>query len=112
MAGGKGGFGRPSLAYDEQEAEISLVEHMVKAASGTGRGEITRGELFAYLASEYDADYAKQEGESGPQHGSRVGKLFKEALAEVGVSIDAVKVKSPEGTESRGYRLQDLQVLS
>jgi S-DNA-T family DNA segregation ATPase FtsK/SpoIIIE len=93
------------------EVEVTIVDRLIKAVASTGRGEATRAEVFAYLAG-VDGRYARADGESDSQYGSRVGKLLKADLDAMTVSVDAVKVMSADGRESRGYRLQDIHSLS
>jgi S-DNA-T family DNA segregation ATPase FtsK/SpoIIIE len=87
--------------------EATILDHLIQAATGTGRGEVTRAEAFAYLAG-VDAQYARRDEESDAQYGSRVGKLLAAAMAADGVELEAVKVDTADGKTSRGYRLDDL----
>jgi S-DNA-T family DNA segregation ATPase FtsK/SpoIIIE len=103
-AGGEGGKGRIGRA----PAEPTLLDHLIKAVSATGRGVATRAEVFAYLAT-VDEQYGRREEESGAQYSARVGKLLASAMTAEGVEVAAVKVTSADGRDSRGYRLADLQ---
>jgi len=108
VAGGAGGFGRPNRVNGpSDEAHVSVLDHLVKAVSSTGRGEATKAEVFAHLAR-MDEQYERGADESDAQYGSRVGKLLAAALAADGVDIKTVKVDTADGRESRGYRLADL----
>jgi S-DNA-T family DNA segregation ATPase FtsK/SpoIIIE len=89
------------------EPEVTILDHMVKAASATGRGVITRAELFTYLAA-VDEQYARGEAESDAAYNARVGRALAAALDAAGVTVEAVKVPTEDGSRSMGYRLEDL----
>ena len=91
----------------QSEREPDLLDHIIKAASGTGRGSVTRAELFAHLA-QVDERYERADDETDAQYGSRVGKVLAAALADAGLDIKPAKVAAADGRESRGYRLDDL----
>ncbi|MFD7185509.1 hypothetical protein ACFV90_36805 [Streptomyces sp. NPDC059904] len=90
------------------EPEITILDHLIKAASATGRGVVTRAELFSYLAV-VDEQYGRTEEESDGAYNARVGKTLAAALEAEGVSVEAVKVPTDDGSRSMGYRLDDLQ---
>ncbi|WPO74011.1 FtsK/SpoIIIE domain-containing protein [Streptomyces sp. KN37] len=90
------------------EPEVTILDHLIKAASATGRGVITRAELFAHLAT-VDTEYARVEEESDSAYNARVGRLLAAALDEQGVEVEPVKVPTADGGRSMGYRLEDLQ---
>ncbi|MFE2832206.1 FtsK/SpoIIIE domain-containing protein [Streptomyces mirabilis] len=102
-AGGEGGKGR----IGERPAELTILDHLIDAASATGRGEATRAEVFAYLAT-VDKRYGYRVDETDAQYSARVGKLLAAAMAEEGLDIKAVKVSTVEEKEARGFRLDDL----
>jgi S-DNA-T family DNA segregation ATPase FtsK/SpoIIIE len=102
-AGGEGGKGRIGSA----PAVLTLLDHLIDAAASTGRGEATRAEVFAHLAT-VDPRYGYRVDESDAQYSARVGKLLAAAMAEEGLDIKAVKVSTVEGKEARGFRLDDL----
>jgi S-DNA-T family DNA segregation ATPase FtsK/SpoIIIE len=89
------------------EPEVTILDRLIKAASATGRGVITRAELFARLAVE-DAEYARSEEESDSAYNARVGRLLAAALDAEGVTVEPVKVPTADGGRSMGYRLEDL----
>ncbi|WP_428956198.1 ATP-binding protein [Streptomyces sp. cg35] len=89
------------------EAEATILDHMIKAASVTGRGVVTRAELFAHLAT-VDAEYVRLDEESDNAYNARVGRLLAAAMADEGVTAEAVKVSTSDGGRSMGYRLEDL----
>jgi S-DNA-T family DNA segregation ATPase FtsK/SpoIIIE len=91
--------------------EVTILDHLRKSIASTGRGEATRAEVFAYLAG-VDGRYKRGDDESDGRYGARVGKLLKDSLGAAGITIDAVKVSTADGRESRGFRLEDLQQLS
>jgi hypothetical protein len=90
------------------EPEVTILDHMIKAAAGTGRGVVTRAELFAHLAA-VDAEYARAGEESDSAYNARVGRLLAAALDAEGVTVEPVKVPTADGGRSMGYRLEDLQ---
>ncbi|MFJ3289970.1 FtsK/SpoIIIE domain-containing protein [Streptomyces sp. NPDC086669] len=89
------------------EPEVTILDHLVKAASSTGRGVVTRAELFAHLAT-VDAEYVRTAEESDAAYNARVGRLLAAALDAEGVSVEPVKVPTADGGRSMGYRLEDL----
>lgn len=103
-AGGEGGNGRIGSA----PAVLTLLDHLIDAAVSTDRGEATRAEVFAYLAT-VDPRYGYRVDETDAQYSARVGKLLAAAMAEEGLDIKAVKVSTADGRESRGFRLTDLE---
>jgi S-DNA-T family DNA segregation ATPase FtsK/SpoIIIE len=72
------------------EPEVTILDHMIKAASGTGRGNVTRAEVFAYLAT-VDEEFVQGNDESDARYASRVGAALKSRLAAVGVELPAVQ---------------------
>lgn len=103
-AGGERGNGR----IGPRPTEPTLLDHLLKAVGSTGRGEATRAEVFAYLATVFE-QYERRDEESDAQYSARAGKVLAAAMATEGLDIKAVKVSTTEGKESRGYRLADLQ---
>jgi S-DNA-T family DNA segregation ATPase FtsK/SpoIIIE len=102
-AGGEGGKGRIGSA----PVALTLLDHLIDAAESTGRGEATRAEVFAYLAT-VDERYGYRVDETDAQYSARAGKLLAAAMAAEGLDIKAVKVSTAEGREARGFRLDDL----
>jgi S-DNA-T family DNA segregation ATPase FtsK/SpoIIIE len=102
-AGGEGGKGRIGAA----PAVLTLLDHLIDAAGSTDRGEATRGEVFAYLAT-VDERYGYRVDETDAQYSARAGKLLAAGMAAAGLDIKAVKVATVEGKEARGFRLDDL----
>ncbi|MGW9401449.1 FtsK/SpoIIIE domain-containing protein [Streptomyces sp. NPDC055642] len=102
-AGGEGGKGRIGAA----PAVLTLLDHLVDAAEATGRGEATRAEVFAHLAT-VDERYGYRVDETDAQYSARAGKLLAAALAAEGLDIKAVKVSTADDKEARGFRLTDL----
>lgn len=103
VAGGEGGKGRIGSA----PAVLTLLDHLVGAVESTGRGEATRAEVFAHLAT-VDERYGYRVDETDAQYSARAGKLLAAAMAAEGLDIKAVKVSTTEGKEARGFRLDDL----
>ncbi|MFD8199997.1 FtsK/SpoIIIE domain-containing protein [Streptomyces sp. NPDC059701] len=102
-AGGEGGKGRIGAA----PAVLTLLDHLIDAAESTGRGEATRAEVFAHLAT-VDDRYGYRVDETDAQYSARAGKLLAASLTEEGLDIKAVKVSTGDGREGRGFRLDDL----
>lgn len=102
-AGGEGGKGRIGAAV----VALTLLDHLIDAASSTDRGEATRAEVFAHLAT-VDPQYGYRVEESNAQYSARVGKLLAAAMTAEGLDIKAVKVSTAEGKEARGFKLDDL----
>lgn len=86
---------------------MTLLDHLIDAAAGTGRDEATRAEVFAYLAT-VDDRYGYRVDETDGQYNARVGKVLAAAMKAEGLDIKAVKVSTAEGKEARGFRLDDL----
>ncbi|EGE40807.1 hypothetical protein GTY83_07130 [Streptomyces sp. SID4928] len=103
VAGGPTGKGTAVQA----EAEPTILDHIVKAVTATGRGEATRGEVFAHLAT-VDERYERGDTESDAQYGSRAGKLLSADLDAEEVELKAVKVSTADGGEGRGFKLAAL----
>jgi S-DNA-T family DNA segregation ATPase FtsK/SpoIIIE len=101
-AGGERGNGRIV-----REVKPTLRDYLIKAVSSTGRGEATRAEVFAYLATIFE-QYEHRDGESDAQYSARVGKVLAAAMTSESLDIKAVKVSTAEGRESRGFRLDDI----
>ncbi|MEU7066912.1 FtsK/SpoIIIE domain-containing protein [Streptomyces sp. NPDC046161] len=104
VAGGPTGKGTAVSA----EAEPDLLDHLIKAATSTGRGVITRAEVFAYLST-LDDQYVRIDGESDSAYNARVGRALAAALDAEGLSLEAAKVSTDDGGRAMGYRLEDLQ---
>jgi S-DNA-T family DNA segregation ATPase FtsK/SpoIIIE len=102
-AGGEGGKGRIGAA----PAVLTLLDHLIDAAEATGRGEATRAEVFAHLAT-VDERYGYRVDETDAQYSARAGKLLAADLAAEGLDIKAVKVSTADDREARGFRLTDL----
>ncbi|WP_432053710.1 FtsK/SpoIIIE domain-containing protein [Streptomyces sp. bgisy022] len=102
-AGGEGGKGRIGSA----PAVLTLLDHLIDAAEATGRGEVTRAEVFAHLAT-VDERYGYRVDETDAQYGARAGKLLAADLAAEGLDIKAVKVSTADDKAARGFRLADL----
>lgn len=103
-AGGEGGKGRIGSA----PMALTLLDHLVEAVGSTGRGEATRAEVFAYLAT-VDDRYGYRVDETDAQYSARAGKLLASDMAAEGLDIKAARVVTPEGKDARGFRLEDLK---
>lgn len=87
--------------------EVTVLDHMVKAAAGTGRGNVTRAEVFAYLAT-VDPEFVQADGESDVRYASRAGSVLKERLADLGVDVPAVQFPH-DGKRVWGWTVDALQ---
>jgi S-DNA-T family DNA segregation ATPase FtsK/SpoIIIE len=106
-AGGEGGKGRIGSA----PAVLTLLDHLINAAASTDRGEATRAEVFAHLAT-VDPRYGYRIDETDAQYSARVGKLLAAALVEEGLDIKTARVLTADGKDARGFRLDDLIAAS
>lgn len=104
VAGGPTGKGTAVTA----SAEPDLLDHLIKAATSTGRGVVTRAEVFTYLAT-VDGQYARADHESDSAFNARVGRALAAALEAQGVALEAAKVATEDGGRAMGYRLEDLR---
>lgn len=104
VAGGPTGKGTAVAAA----AEPDLLDHLIKAATSTGRGVVTRAEVFTYLAT-IDDQYARIDQESDGAFNARVGRALAAALDAQGLVLEAAKVPTEDGGRAMGYRLEDLQ---
>lgn len=91
------------------EPEVTILDHMVKAAAGTGRGNVTRAEVFAHLAT-VDEEFVQADGESDERYRSRAGGALKERLAELGVDVPAVQFPR-DGKRVWGWTLEAFQAV-
>jgi S-DNA-T family DNA segregation ATPase FtsK/SpoIIIE len=89
------------------EPEVTILDHMIKAASGTGRGNVTRAEVFAHLATVAE-EFVQAEEESDERYRSRAGSVLKERLAGLGVEVAAVQFPL-DGKRVWGWTLEALQ---
>jgi S-DNA-T family DNA segregation ATPase FtsK/SpoIIIE len=101
-AGGPTGKGTAVQAGREPD----LLDHLIKAATATGEGDLSRAEAFAYLA-DVDEEFAKGEGEEDTAYGPRVGKLLKARFDALGVEVPVATVQRG-AQRPRGWRLSDL----
>ncbi|MET9813170.1 FtsK/SpoIIIE domain-containing protein [Streptomyces sp. NPDC006355] len=88
-------------------AEPDILDHLIKAASSTGRSNVTRAEVFAYLAT-VDEEFAQAVDESDERYRSRAGGVLKERLADLGVDVPAVQFPR-DGKRVWGWTLEALQ---
>lgn len=88
--------------------ETTLIGHLIDAASATGREVVTKAEAFTYLATVIPS-FARSEGESDAQYGTRAGVRLAKALREERIDVPTVKVPTADGKRALGYRLGDLK---
>jgi len=87
--------------------EVTILDHLVKAASATGRGNVTRAEAFAYLAT-VDEEFVQADDESDLRYASRAGSALKDRLAGLDVEVPAVQFPL-EGKRVWGWTVEALQ---
>ena len=88
-------------------AALTLLDHLIGAATATGRREATRAEVFAHLAT-VDARYGYRVDETDAQYNARVGKLLAADMAAEELDIKTARVAAADGKDARGFRLDDL----
>jgi len=89
------------------EPEVTVLDHLIKAAAGTGRGNVARAEVFSYLAA-VDEEFVQADDESNEQYRSRAGSALKDRLASLGVEVPA-KQFTHDGKRVWGWTLEALQ---
>jgi S-DNA-T family DNA segregation ATPase FtsK/SpoIIIE len=88
------------------EPEATILDHLLKAAAGTGRGNVTRAEVFAHLAT-VDSEFAQDADEADVRYASRAGTALKDRLAALGVDVPAVQFPL-DGRRVWGWTLEAL----
>jgi S-DNA-T family DNA segregation ATPase FtsK/SpoIIIE len=88
-------------------SEVTILDYLIKAASATGRGNVTRAEAFAYLAT-VDEAFVRADDESDVRYASRAGSTLKDRLAELGVEVPAVQFPH-DGKRVWGWTLEALR---
>lgn len=97
----------PQITY--LTGKKTLINHLIDAAKLTGRGNVTKREVFAYMAT-VDPSYVCVDGESDRLYGSRVGKLLAAAMVAEMLDVPVAQLTLVEGqSRVRGFRLSDLQ---
>jgi hypothetical protein len=89
------------------EVTADVLDHMIKLASASEDGVVTRAELFRHLAQS-NTSYEQQADESDRAYGARVGKILAKLLDEAGVNLDPIQLSEREG-RPRGWRLDALR---
>lgn len=89
------------------EPEVTILDHLIKAASATGRGNVTRAEVFAYLAT-VDEEFVQGADESDARYASRAGSALKDRLAELDIDLPAVQFPL-DGKRVWGWTVKALQ---
>jgi S-DNA-T family DNA segregation ATPase FtsK/SpoIIIE len=87
-------------------AEPDILDHLIKAASGTGRGNVTRAEVFAHLAT-VDGEFVQADSESDVRYASRAGSALKDRLAALSVDVPAVQFPH-DGKRVWGWTIEAL----
>ncbi|SDN18168.1 FtsK/SpoIIIE domain-containing protein [Streptomyces wuyuanensis] len=88
-------------------AEPDILDHLLKAAASTGRGNVTRAEVFAHLAT-VDGEFVQGADESDVRYASRAGSALKDRLAVLGVDVPAVQFPL-DGKRVWGWTVEALQ---
>lgn len=97
----------PQITY--LTGKKTLINHLIDAAKLTGRGNVTKREVFAYLAT-VDPLYVRVDGESDHLYWCRVGKRLATAMVEEMLDVPVAQLTLIEGQPRvRGFRLSDLQ---
>lgn len=87
----------------------TLINHLIDAAESTGRGNVTKREVFSYLAS-IDQRYERNEGETEKHYWSRAGMLLSKDLIKEALVLKVAQISLTDGQPRiRGYRLGHLQ---
>lgn len=88
------------------EPEVTILDHLIKAATGTGQGNVTRAEAFAYLAT-VDEEFVQGDDETDAAYATRAGTLIKARLDAICVDVPVATMQ--RGSQRpRGWRLDDL----
>jgi S-DNA-T family DNA segregation ATPase FtsK/SpoIIIE len=88
----------------------TLLDHLVAAAAGTGRGVATNAEIFAALADVDPVRYARNEDEADASYSVRAGKALRAQLTKLGIELEPTKVAAADGVRTNGYTLAALKV--
>ncbi|MFF4746809.1 LAGLIDADG family homing endonuclease [Streptomyces sp. NPDC001268] len=88
-------------------AEPGILDHLLKAAASTGRGNVTRAEVFAHLAT-VDGEFVQGADEGDVRYASRAGSALKDRLAVLGVDVPAVQFPL-DGKRVWGWTVEALQ---
>lgn len=88
-------------------AEPDILDHLLKAATGTGRGNVTRAEVFAHLAT-VDAAFVQGADEADSRYASRAGSVLKERLTALGVDLPAAQFPL-DGKRVWGWTVEAIQ---
>lgn len=97
----------PRTAY--LTGKKTLINHLIDAANSTGRGNVTKREVFAYMAT-IDSSYVRADGESDHFYWCRAGRLLANAMVEEMLDVPVAQLTLVEGEPRiRGFRLNDLQ---
>lgn len=87
----------------------TLINHLIDAANSTGRGNVTKREVFAHMAA-IDPMYVRVEGETEHFYWCRAGRLLASAMVEEMLDVPVAQLTLIEGEPRvRGFRLNDLQ---
>ncbi|MFE2563074.1 hypothetical protein [Streptomyces mirabilis] len=88
------------------EPGVTILDHLIKAAAGTGQGNVTRAEAFAYLAT-VDDDFVQGANETDGAYATRAGTEIKTRLDAMGIDVPVATMQ--RGTQRpRGWGLDDL----
>lgn len=87
---------------------VSLLDQLETVAKATARDCATNTEVFLALAAADPVKWGQRDGEAGHGWAIRVGKILKDELDRLGVSLEAKKVAGPDGQRALGYLLADI----
>ncbi|MFD5910254.1 hypothetical protein ACFWHL_16205 [Streptomyces massasporeus] len=112
IAGGAGGFGRPSRADTPGDETPASVLALILAAFGDA-DRVSLADVRAHLADGAPEKWGPLEGEEPGKYEARFGKLIKaqiaEALEGTGVELEARQIRMADGQKPRGYRREDVE---
>jgi len=112
VAGGAGGFGRPSRAEADTEETPASALDLILASFGDA-DRVSLADVRAHLALCDPEKWGPLEYEEPSKYEARFGKLIKaeigEALEGTGVELEARQIRMADGQKPRGYRLEDVE---
>lgn len=112
VAGGAGGFGRPSRVDLHAEEAPARVLDLILAAFGEA-DRVSLADVRAHLAACDPEKWGPLEDEEPSKYEARFGKLIKAEIAEAlegsDVELEARQLRMADGQKPRGYRLEDVE---
>ncbi|MEU1674834.1 FtsK/SpoIIIE domain-containing protein [Streptomyces roseifaciens] len=103
VAGGPDGKGAAVRARP-----LTVLDHMRQAAEATGRGNITRAEIFEHLAT-VDPQYRQADSEDDGTYAARAGRMLAAGLKELGADVAESRLRLPDGSRPNGWTLDAIE---